>query len=78
MYFLGLGLIFLVLKWQAVGPVADWSWWWVAAPFLAAIAWWHWADWSGHTQKKAMQVHDRRRRQRLAQRLQALGRDRSR
>ena len=25
-------LVFLVLKLLEVGPVAEWSWWWVTAP----------------------------------------------
>lgn len=39
---LGLGttlfLIFLVLKLTGVGPVAEWSWWWVTCPLWATFA----------------------------------------
>ena len=54
MYFLGLGLILLVMKWLEIGPVAVWDWWVVLAPFGLAIAWWAWADASGYTKRKAM------------------------
>lgn len=61
MYLLGLGLIFLLLKYAEVGPVAAWPWWWVLAPFALAVAWWAWADSSGYTKRKAMAREDKRR-----------------
>lgn len=39
---LGLGtvlfLIFLTLKLAEVGPVANWSWWWVTSPLWIPLA----------------------------------------
>jgi hypothetical protein len=39
---LGIGtvlfLIFLTLKLAEVGPVADWSWWWVTSPLWIPLA----------------------------------------
>jgi hypothetical protein len=39
---LGIGtilfLIFLTLKLAEVGPVADWSWWWVTSPLWIPFA----------------------------------------
>ena len=32
MYLLGLGVIFLVMKYFGLGPVAAWEWWWVLSP----------------------------------------------
>lgn len=61
MYFLGLGLILLVLKYTEVAPVAAWSWWWVLAPFALAVAWWAWADSTGYTKRKAMEHENKRR-----------------
>ena len=61
MYLMVLGLILLVLKYLEIGPVAMWSWWWVLAPFAAAVAWWAWADSSGYTKRKAMERTDKRR-----------------
>lgn len=61
MYLMGLGLILLALKYLEIGPVALWSWWWVLAPFAAAVVWWAWADGSGYTKRKAMERSDKRR-----------------
>ena len=72
MYFLGLGLVLLIAKWQEWGPVAQWSWWLVLLPFALAVAWWSWADYSGYTKRKAMAQDDKRRDQRRARTKQAL------
>lgn len=64
MYLLGLGLVFLLMKYLALGPVAAWSWWWVALPFILAVVWWQWADSSGYTKRKAMEQENRRRNER--------------
>ena len=73
MYFLGLGLILLVMKWLEIGPVAVWDWWVVLAPFGLAIAWWAWADASGYTKRKAVEVEDARRKDRIDRSRDALG-----
>ncbi|MGE0803719.1 MAG: TIGR04438 family Trp-rich protein [Lautropia sp.] len=39
MYLVWLGAAFAVMKWLEVGPVADWSWWWVLAPLGVAFLW---------------------------------------
>lgn len=73
MYFLGLGLIFIVLKYLEVAPVAGWSWWVVLAPFLLAMAWWAWADSTGYTKRKAMQREDERKQARIDRNREAIG-----
>ena len=73
MYFLGLGLVFLALKYLAVGPVAGWDWWVVLLPFGLAVVWWAWADQSGYTKKKVMEREDLRRQKRIDQTRDALG-----
>ncbi len=81
MYFLGLGLILLVLKYLEWGVFAAWPWWLVLAPFAAAVAWWAWADSTGYTAKKAMERHDKRRdvrRERTKEALDATYRNRKR
>jgi small Trp-rich protein len=55
MYFVGLGLALMILKYLELGPVAGLSWMWVLSPFPLAMAWWAWADASGYTRKRAMQ-----------------------
>ena len=73
MYFLGLGLILLAMKYLEYGPVAAWSWWLVLAPFALAVAWWAWADSSGYTKRKAMERENARRDARIERNKNALG-----
>jgi small Trp-rich protein len=72
MYLLGLGLILLIMKYAEIGPVAAWPWWWVLVPFGLAVAWWAWADGTGYTKRKAMELDDKRRDQRRQRTKQAL------
>ena len=73
MYFLGLGVILLAMKYLEIGPVANWSWWWVLSPFALAVAWWAWADASGYTKRKAMEREDERRKARVDKNKAAIG-----
>ena len=73
MYFLGLGLVFLVMKYLEVGPVAAWDWWVVLLPFGLAVAWWAWADSTGYTKKKAMERENARKQDRIDRPRDALG-----
>ncbi|MEO8859630.1 MAG: TIGR04438 family Trp-rich protein [Burkholderiaceae bacterium] len=73
MYFLGLGVILLIMKYMEIGPVAGWSWWVVLAPFALAVAWWAWADMSGYTKRKAMDREDARRKDRIDRNKTAIG-----
>ena len=73
MYFLGLGLLLLTMKFMEIGPVANWAWWTVFVPFGLAIAWWAWADASGYTKRKAMEIEDARRKARIEKNLKAIG-----
>ena len=73
MYFLGLGLVFLVMKYLEVGPVAAWDWWVVLLPFGLAVAWWAWADSTGYTKKKAMERENARKQARINRTRDALG-----
>lgn len=71
MYLLGLGLVFLAMKYLEIGPVAAWDWWVVLTPFGLAVLWWAWADSTGYTKRKAMEresqrQEDRRERTRVA------------
>ena len=73
MYFLGLGLVLLALKYLELGPVAGWDWWVVLLPFGLAMAWWAWADSSGYTKRKAMQRDNARREDRIERNKTAIG-----
>lgn len=73
MYALLLGILLTLLKYLEIGPVADWSWWWVLSPYAAAAAWWAWADATGYTKRKAMEKMDQRKQDRIDKQKQALG-----
>lgn len=77
MYFLGVGVILLLLKFFEIGPVGRWDWWEYkfafGAPFALAVAWWAWADASGYTKRRAMDKMDQRKADRLNKNREALG-----
>lgn len=73
MYFLGLGLILLLLKYLEIGFFASWSWYVIGAPFALAALWWAWADSSGYTKRRAMDKMEKRRRERIERQNEALG-----
>jgi small Trp-rich protein len=73
MYFLGLGVVLLALKYLEIGPVALWSWWVVLAPFALAVAWWAWADATGYTKRKAVEREERRKQARIDKTRDAMG-----
>jgi small Trp-rich protein len=52
MAFMLVGVLLILLKLGEIGPVAEWSWWIVLAPFAAAVSWWSYADASGLTAKR--------------------------
>jgi small Trp-rich protein len=78
MYLLGLGMVFLLLKYLEIGPVAAWSWWAVLAPFGLAVLWWKWADASGYTKRRAMEREEKKAQARLDRNRAALGADKGR
>ena len=73
MYFVGLGLILMLLKFLEISPVASLSWIWVLSPFALAVAWWAWADASGYTKKRAMERENERKQARIDQNREAMG-----
>lgn len=73
MYFLGIGIILLALKYLEKGPVAAWDWWIVLSPFALAAAWWVWADWSGYTKKKAVEKESARKQARIDKNRESMG-----
>lgn len=73
MYFLGLGVILLAMKYLEIGPVSAWDWWVVLAPFGLAVVWWAWADSSGYTKRKAMERENTRRQDRIDRSKDAIG-----
>ena len=73
MYALLLGVLLMLLKYLEIGPVANWSWWWVLSPFAVAVAWWAWADATGYTKRKAMEKMEQRKKNRIDRHKEALG-----
>ena len=73
MFLLVIGLILLALKVLELGPVASWSWYVIAAPFLLTVAWWAWAASMGYTQRKEMETMDKRKQDRIDKQRSALG-----
>lgn len=73
MYFLGLGVVLLLMKYMEVAPVAAWSWLVVLAPFALAVAWWAIADATGYSKKKEMDKMEKRKNDRLAKNRNAMG-----
>ena len=73
MYMLGLALVLTLLKYLEIGPVANWSWWWVLAPYGLTAAWWAWADASGYTKRKEVEKIERRRQARVNKHKDAMG-----
>ncbi len=73
MYFLGLGVVLLAMKFLEVAPVVAWSWWVVLSPFGLAIAWWAWADSSGYTRRKSMERENLRKQARIDSNKEAIG-----
>lgn len=79
MWFVGIGVLMLVMHFGGIGPVGQWVWadkWWVIlSPFPMAIIWWAFVDSTGWTQKKAMDKVDAMREARRQQHLVNLGLD---
>lgn len=73
MYFLGIGILLLVMKYLEVAPVAGWAWWVVLSPFGLAVVWWAWADASGYTKKKVMEKENARKQARIDKSREAMG-----
>jgi len=73
MYFVGLGLLLMGMKYLEIGPVATLSWIWVLSPFALAVAWWSWADASGYTKRRAMERENERRNARIARNRENIG-----
>ena len=73
MYLVILGVILLVLKLLEFGPVGDWSWWAVLAPFAGAALWWAWADASGYHTRRAMEGIEAKKAARRQRNMDAIG-----
>lgn len=73
-----IGVLLLIAKLAEFGPFGNWSWWIVALPFVAAVAWWQFSDSSGLTKKREIEKMERRKVERREKAMEALGMDRRR
>jgi small Trp-rich protein len=73
MYFLGLGIILLLMKYLEIGPVATWDWIYVLVPFGLAAAWWWFADKSGYTKRKQVEKMEGAKQDRIDKHKRAIG-----
>ena len=67
------GVLLLLAWWADIGPFGKLPWWAVALPFAIAVLWWHFADTSGWTQRRAMDKMERRKTERREKAMDALG-----
>ena len=72
------GVLLLVAKMAEFGPIANWSWWIILAPFLAAVLWWQFSDSTGLTTKRAMDKMEQRKADRRDRAMLNLGLDQRR
>jgi small Trp-rich protein len=73
MWFVVLGVALTGLKLFEFGPVAQWSWWWVVAPYFLALAWWGWSDASGMTRRREIERDVERKQERRRRNIDAMG-----
>jgi small Trp-rich protein len=69
MYLLWIGVVCVLLKLLEIGPVGEWSWWWVLVPLAAAALWFEvFEKLLGFDRRAAEQAEaERQRRERVAQ-----------
>ncbi len=79
MWFLGLGLLQILLHLAGFGYMAEWNWnitgdlWKFAWPFVCAVVWWTWADESGYNKRLETEAIEQRKADRRIRNLEQLG-----
>ncbi len=72
MWFLGIGMLLLMMKFFEFGPVGHWSWWLVLLPFGLALAWFEIVEpFFGLDKKKAHNELEKVKEERIKKGLQA-------
>jgi small Trp-rich protein len=81
MFFVIVGVIFILLNIAGIGPMAAWGWrisedlWKFCAPFVLAVIWWGWADWSGYNKRREIERMEAKKVKRREDNLASLGID---
>jgi len=73
MWFLAIGIAFLLLKFLGWPAMESVSWLWALSPFGLAVIWWAWADWSGYTKRRQFEKEEARKQKRIDRSKEALG-----
>jgi small Trp-rich protein len=73
MFLVVTGVVLLAMKWMEFAPVANWPWWSVFTPFIAAVVWWAIADWSGYTARQTMKREEARKQARIDRNKENMG-----
>lgn len=68
-----LGVVLLVLRWLEVAPMSGWSPWVMFVPFVLALFWWAWSDFSGRTRRRQEDAFAQRRQARRERAIVAMG-----
>ena len=81
MFFVVIGVLLILGNIVEIGPSATWGWrisedlWKFCAPFVLAVIWWGWADWSGYNKRREMERMDEKKKLRREKNLENLGID---
>ncbi|GAA0767081.1 TIGR04438 family Trp-rich protein [Ideonella azotifigens] len=75
MAFIIIGVVLLALWLLDWGFVGHLDWWWIALPFVLALAWWAYADASGLTRKREMEKDEERKAERRRRNIANMGLD---
>lgn len=79
MWFLGLGLLQILLHLAGIGFMAHWNWhltgdlWKFAWPFVCTVVWWTWADESGYNKRLETEAMAQNKLDRRMKNLERLG-----
>lgn len=79
MWFVVVGVLFIVAHVAGIGPMANWNWeftgdlWKFVLPHVLALVWWGWADASGLTKRREMDKDEVRKEARRRKNIEALG-----
>ena len=81
MFFVGVGVVLILLNIAGIGPVGRWEWTnfgdlaKFVTPFLLAMGWWIWSDVSGLNKRREMERMEEKKKNRRQENLAALGMD---
>ena len=81
MLFVLIGVALIALNVAGIGVFGTWNWevfgdlWKFVLPFVFAVLWWMWSDWSGLNKRREMARMEKKKADRRLENLAALGMD---